>query len=88
MSEKHEALPNGERPPEMVDIEAFAFGVGVAHDDEVHTAVKIQQGLDFLGLRFCVYSELTPDQAREFARDLVERAEIVEGTRTAPTGWA
>lgn len=89
MSDDHVQLPNGQRPDQMLDVKAFAFGQGVAYDDDhKFTSVKLQQGVEFDGLRFCIYSELTPAQARDFAQQLIERAEIVEGTRKEPTGWS
>ena len=80
---EYDRPPSGERPDAHTELKAFAFGAGVSYgDDHVYTAVRVQQGIQIGPVTAIVVSELSAADAREFAASLIERAEIVEGTRT------
>ena len=80
----YKKLPNGERPEAQIELRAFAFGAAATcgEGEGVYTSVRLQQAVDLMGVRTIVYSELEPAEARSFAQALIERAEVVEGTRT------
>lgn len=81
---RYKQLPSGERPDDLdTELRAFAFGTCTTAPE--YTAVRIQQAVEIMGVRILVYSELDPKRARDFAAALIERAEIVEGTRTDVT---